>query len=293
MQKNLSVHRKLTLKRRNDNMPLANWFINHVSRHLEKDRYGRNSHLCDFKEIAKAIMPCDVLLIEGTSRISQAIRRLTLSPWTHSVLYIGRPFDIKNAELKRIIKKHFKGSPNTQLIVESILGQGTVINPLTTLNGDHIRICRPSTLLEKDHEKIIRYALTSLGKDYNIRQFIDLGRFLLGSRLIPRKWRSSLFKNTKGQATEDICSTMIANAFASVKFPILPRVHIDKHHKMRLIRRNPKLFTPCDFDYSPYFDIIKYPLIKITADGNYAKLPWLEDVFYNDEDIVIHSHDGS
>lgn len=271
-------------------MPFSNWFINKVSRHLEADRYGKNSHLCDFNKIAEAVEPCDVLLIEGSNRVSKVIRRLTLSPWTHSILYIGRPYDIKNEKLRRIIKKHFKGEPNTGLVVESILGQGTVINPLTAFNGDHIRICRPRGLAEKDHEKIISYALHSLGKDYNVRQFVDLGRFLLGSRLIPRRWRSSLFEQNPSQATQDICSTMIANAFASVKFPILPRIHISKNKKIKLIQRNSKLFTPCDFDYSPYFDIIKYPKLDINKDGNYAKLPWLEGAFYNDEEIVIQPY---
>jgi hypothetical protein len=29
--------------------------------------------------------------------------------------------------------------------------------------------------------------------------------------------------------------------------------------------RNPKLFVPADFDYSPFFEIVKYPIIELDA----------------------------
>ena len=37
---------------------------------------------------------------------------------------------------------------------------------------------------------------------------------------------------------------------------------------------NPRLFTPKDFDYSPYFEIVKYPLIEIGRESVYRQLPW-------------------
>jgi len=63
-----------------------------------------------------------------------------------------------------------------------------------------------------------------MGRTYNIRHFFDLGRFLISSKLIPRRWHSTLFQNSKGKAKQDICSVMIAKAFNSVKFPILPLI---------------------------------------------------------------------
>ena len=36
----------------------------------------------------------------------------------------------------------------------------------------------------------------------------------------------------------------------------------------------PKLCTPSDFDYSPYFDIVKYPYFDADANGNYALIDW-------------------
>ena len=58
---------------------------------------------------------------------------------------------------------------------------------------------------------------------------------------------------------------MIAEAFATVQFPILPLVQRDEGDHMQLFRRNPKLCTPSDFDYSPYFEIIKYPFLDLTC----------------------------
>ncbi len=69
-----------------------------------------------------------------------------------------------------------------------------------------------------------------------------------------------------GDPTKAICSTLIAEAFASIRYPILPESvslngktygiapyvqseieHIRKHG----------LYTPRDFDVSPYFSIVK------------------------------------
>ena len=41
-----------------------------------------------------------------------------------------------------------------------------------------------------------------------------------------------------------------------------------------LYRRNPKLCVPSDFDYSPYFEIIKYPFFDFSAQSSYRLLPW-------------------
>ena len=67
---------------------------------------------------------------------------------------------------------------------------------------------------------------------------------------------------------------MIAEAFAFVQFPILPLVKHSKDNKVQLFRRNPKLCTPSDFDYSPYFKIIKYPFVDIDYRNDPQLLPW-------------------
>ena len=70
---------------------------------------------------------------------------------------------------------------------------------------------------------------------------------------------------------------MIAEAFAEVEFPILPLVQRNEQGRVRLYRRNPKLCTPSDFDYSPYFEIIKYPFYDFADIPSYKLLPWTTD----------------
>jgi hypothetical protein len=67
---------------------------------------------------------------------------------------------------------------------------------------------------------------------------------------------------------------MIAESFGFVHFPILPLVKQDAESGVQLFRRNPKLCTPRDFDYSPYFEIIKYPFVDFSHHHSYRLLPW-------------------
>jgi hypothetical protein len=69
---------------------------------------------------------------------------------------------------------------------------------------------------------------------------------------------------------------MIAEAFHGVNFPILPIIKRHEETGIALTKRNPRLYTPSDFDYSPYFEIIKYPFITFNDYGLYRDLPWDE-----------------
>ena len=91
-----------------------------------------------------------MLLVEGRSRISEVIRQITQSSWSHAALYIGRIHDIQDPELREFVRAHFDGPDDTQLIIEGLLGKGTVISDLNTYKDDHIRICRPDGLSPKD-----------------------------------------------------------------------------------------------------------------------------------------------
>jgi hypothetical protein len=70
---------------------------------------------------------------------------------------------------------------------------------------------------------------------------------------------------------------MIAEAFSSVHFPILPHIKKNKDTGIELFQRNPRLYTPRDFDYSPYFEIIKYPFVALDDQPAYRRLPWNKD----------------
>jgi hypothetical protein len=128
--------------------------------------------------------------------------------------------------------------------------------------------------------------IKSLGQPYNVRQLLDLARFLLPWTILPRKWGSSLFRKSTGEPEPGVCSSLIAEAFISVQFPILPFVKPEPSG-IELYHRNPYLFTPKDFDYSPYFEIIKYPLFNPDEPlPYYRRLPWARSgMMHHDEGI--------
>ncbi|MCW8957296.1 MAG: YiiX/YebB-like N1pC/P60 family cysteine hydrolase [Gammaproteobacteria bacterium] len=240
--------------------------------------------MSDFERLRYEIRPGDVILVEGRSRVSEIIKTITLSNWTHSALYIGRLHDIEDPNLRDYIRSRYNGETDDQLIIESLLGEGTLVDSISKYRDEHIRICRPNGITRRDAQKVIAYAINQLGTYYNVRQILDLARFMFPYSLLPRRWRSSLFEHNAGAPTHTVCSSMMAEAFSSVHFPILPVLHRDSDGNLKLYKRNTKLITPKDFDYSPYFDVIKYPILDFDELAIYRKMPWSKDgVILNDE----------
>ena len=231
----------------------------------------------NYSRMVYEIRPADVLLVEGRLRVSNVIKVITQSSWSHTALYVGRLYDVKDPVAKARIQQHYDGPPDEPLVIESQLGQGTIVTPLKFYEKLHTRICRPKGISPEDVNKVITHATSFLGMAYDVRQLLDLARFLIPWwTFMPRRWHSSLFEHNAKNATKVVCSSMIASAFASVRFPVLPLIFQDENKKFSLRERNLRLFTPRDFDYSPYFEIIKYPLLGKDDLGFYRKLPWDE-----------------
>lgn len=219
----------------------------------------RKLQLSDFDKLNHELNPCDVLLIEGRKRISRMIKLITQTAWSHSALYIGRLHDIENKKMQQKVAAFYQGDPNDQLIIESLLGEGTLVSPLTKYAKEHIRLCRPKGITPQDAQKVINFTIKHLGIQYDFRQVLDLGRFLLPWPLLPRKWHSTLFNYKPGNSMKESCSALLTEAFQSVNFPIMPQIEKDGEI-LKALKGNPRLMTPKDFDYSPYFEIIKYPI---------------------------------
>lgn len=251
--------------------------------------------LSDYERIRHELKSCDVLLVEGRSRVSRIIKMITQSPWSHAFLYVGRLHDIEDPEIRKFVAASYGGNLEDQLIIESELGVGTVVRPLSLYQDDHIRICRPRNLSHVDGQKIIAYLVHRLGMEYDVRQIFDLARFLFPWTMLPRRWRSTLFTHHAGSATRTVCSTIIAHAFQSIQFPILPLIKRDEEMGIQLFRRNPKLMVPRDFDYSPYFDIIKYPFVDFNQHSSYQLLPWSGKAELTGEEaqMYLHSEDAT
>jgi len=68
-----------------------------------------------------------------------------------------------------------------------------------------------------------------------------------------------------GDPTRAICSSLIAEAFQSISYPILPESELQQNltdegrrYQRKIMHiRHYSLFAPLDFDVSPHFKIIK------------------------------------
>jgi len=257
---------------------LSEWIIEKFGNWLLQETPPKRGYLSDYKRICLELRPADVILIEGRSRASAIIKHVTQSPWSHAALYIGRLEDIKDYDMRDMAARCSNLPPETQLLVESEIGIGTSISPVEKYQLDHVRILRPRGLNKNSAQRVINFAISRIGRRYDVRHLLDLARLMFPWGLFPRRWRSSLFEHNAMQPTKDICTSMIANAFQSVYYPILPLIRENDQKILELIERDSNLFTPCDFDYSPFFDIIKYPILPLDAQGEYKNLNWRFDI---------------
>lgn len=255
---------------------LVNWLV--------KDAPVPGIPACDIDRIIYEIRPCDIILVEGRNRISEIIKLTTRSTWSHAAIYIGPLSNIHNKTLRAQIERFFDGSDHEPLLIEGLIGKGVVVTPLSEYKKDHIRLCRPLGMSKNDMQRVMAYCTNHLGSPYDIRHVFDLLRLLFPFFFLPRQWFTSLYqRKARHNNKKQICSSLLAEAFASVKFPILPAIRRNKAGKIEFIHRNPKLFVPKDFDLSPYFEIIKYPLFGAENAGIYRSLPWREGALSNDE----------
>ena len=203
--------------------------------------------------LATVLRKGDVLLVEGNTRISVTIKYLTQSSWSHAALYIGDalgpPAD--------------GGEPN--VLLEADVNAGVRAVPLSKYATQHTRICRPVGLSGEEIDRVIGFAAARIGRQYDRKHIWDLARYLLPTPPIPSRWRRRLLAIGSGDPTRAICSTLIAEAFDSVGYPLLPHPLLARGGEpandaataeVRRIHEQ-GLFVPRDFDVSPYFQIIK------------------------------------
>ncbi len=81
---------------------------------------------------------------------------------------------------------------------------------------------------------------------------------------MPTTHRRKMITLGSGDPSKAICSSLIAESFQSIPYPILPEVENTTevslyHYSVKEIYhiRDHSLFTPRDFDVSPFFQIIK------------------------------------
>ena len=195
----------------------------------------------DIQSLQMLLHKADVILVEGNLRISAVIKYLTQSTWSHAVLYAG-----------------------DGVCVEADMLQGVRRFPLTELASYHIRICRPLSLTAEDETNIVAHAESRIGVQYDLKHVFDLARYMVPLP-VPRSWRRRAIALGSADPSRAICSTLIAEAFQIVRYPILPEPPAAQtltqtaSAKVKEIHhiQDTGLFTPRDFDISPYFQVIK------------------------------------
>jgi hypothetical protein len=222
---------------------LQRWFTRWLTRPVNTAAPVAN----DPAALAAALQPGDVLLVDGKSRMSGVIKLLTRSSWSHVALYVGaRP------EL---------GCENGHALdlIEADVQFGVRAAPLAEYAHLHTRICRPLGLSADERETVIRYAVGRLGCRYDMRNVLDLARWLLP--LGARRATAGVLGSNDPQRV--ICSSLIAQAFQSVQLPVLPDARPDADHAtgprtdpLRTPRHH-SFIAPRDFDLSPHFTVIK------------------------------------
>jgi len=208
----------------------------------------------------------DVLLVEGCERISTAIKYLTQSTWSHAALYVGD-----------LLPPPGDGSERHRL-VEVNLEEGCVSLPLSRYAHFNTRICRPAGLGTAARHKVCAFMIDRIGMGYDMRNIVDLLRYFMPTPPVPVHWRRRMLAIGSGDPTRAICSSLIAEAFQTVRYPILPDVRTLKSRPGgRAARReiyhirHHSLFAPRDFDLSPWFEIVKPRLV---TGFDYRRLEW-------------------
>jgi hypothetical protein len=233
-----------------------------LANYLDRPAQGYEPYAPSDPDALRACLrPGDVLLVEGNNHIAGVIKYLTQSTWSHAALYVG-PIGDRTTE---------DGEP--LVLVEAHIGQGVIGAPLSKYLNFHTRVCRPTGLTDEDRARVCAYAAERIGFDYDLKNIIDLLRYLFPLP-VPQRWRRRMMSLGSGHPTRIICSALIAQAFGSVRYPILPKItRLESKSARREILeiRHSSLYAPRDFDISPYFEVVKPTLV---TGFDYKAMQW-------------------
>lgn len=243
------------------------WLGRHLANYLSRKTHVHGvapetpQHL-----LLATLRPGDVLLVEGHSRVGTAIKYLTQSTWSHAALYVGDYLATSG------------GNP-AHCFVEADIAEGVRGVGVEEFAGHHTRICRPVGLDEAACREVMDYAIQRIGARYDLRNVVDLARYLFPTPPLPERLRRPALRFGSGDPTRAICSTLIAQAFQSIHYPVLPQLSSQSTPDCpgcvaEILRvRHHSLFVPRDFDVSPYFQIVKPAVL---GGFDYRTLAWDE-----------------
>src|SRR5258706_5298378 len=131
--------------------PVLRWMGGRLATYLAQPIRGAQTEIASLEQLAAALKPGDVLLVEGNTRVSVAIKYLTQSTWSHAMFYIGDAL----------------GAPapgeSPRVLVEADILYGIRAVPLSDVSGMNTRICRPVGLSKEDLQAVIWFTLSHNG----------------------------------------------------------------------------------------------------------------------------------
>jgi len=236
-----------------------------LARYLAAPREGYRRGPSSRPELlATAVRRGDVLLVEGTSRFASAIKYLTQSTWSHAALCIGTP----------------EGAAGPWFC-DADINDGVRVVPLSEFSGFHTRICRPVGLDDAETGALVDFMVARVGDSYDLRNVFDLARYLLRHPPVPDPLKRRMLALGSGDPTRAICSTLLAQAFESIRYPILPEIELldtrtsgGRQARDEILHiRHYSLYAPRDFDVSPFFQVVKP---RIESGFDFHRLHWSE-----------------
>ncbi len=192
---------------------LLDRFGHFLARRLESESSGYEPYTpSDPDTLRRTLQPGDILLIEGNQRLSATIKYLTQSTWSHAALYIGDvlPVPADGKERPRLIEVN--------------LGEGCVAVPLSKYRTYNTRICRANGLSPDDRETVVNFMVSKLGLKYDTKNILDMLRYFFPTPPVPVRWRRRMIAFGSGDPTRAICSSLIAEAYGQIRYPILPEI---------------------------------------------------------------------
>ena len=149
-------------------MSLSRMLGRRLARFLSKPRPAQAHQPTSPREqIAATLRKGDVLLIEGTSRFSTAVKYLSQSTWSHAALYIGDHLGPAAEGTE----------PNVLCDVD--VNDGVRLVPMSAFASLHTRICRPVGLTDKEIEALVTFMVSRVGYSYDLKNIFDLARYLI------------------------------------------------------------------------------------------------------------------
>ncbi len=186
---------------------------------------GSPVHGADAPNIAalkESLRASDVILVSGTSRISHVVKVLTVSPWSHVVLYVGDRRELLTAEEKSEWTHLFGEESLKHLVIDADPLHKVHLRPLDDYHKYMLRHCRPDALTKEDRKKVVDHALGQLKKHYDVGHIIRLMFFFATPwELFPQGVRRFVTDFSLSEQ-DTICSRVLAEAFESVGYPIRP-----------------------------------------------------------------------